>query len=170
MRSLCRGRSSTCAPSSSARSLHRGCGGHAVHNVRSYLIDCARPVSHRLLVFPTGNIDCTEPDRCSCSPLPDQPLQLLLEAGARLLQLVLAVPRDQLVQVARGVARRVHLRTRVTCHKRGLQVTALTADLVSGVECGEVDLELVVVLPVELHLLEPVAPHDLAREVARPEW
>ena len=43
-------------------------------------------------------------------------------------------------------------------------------DLVGGVECGEVDLELVVVLPVELHLLEPVAPHDLAREVARPEW
>ena len=116
MRSLCRGRSSTCAPSRSAGSLHRGCGGHAVHNVRSYLIDCARPVSHRLLVFPTGNIDCTKPGpgTAHCSPLPDQPLQLLLEAGARLLQLVLAVPRDQLVQVARGVARRVHLRTRVT--------------------------------------------------------
>ena len=56
-----------------------------------------------------------------------------------------------------------------TCAHVSLERVTHRTDLVGGVECGEVDLELVVVLPVELHLLEPVAPHDLAREVARPE-
>ena len=41
--------------------------------------------------------------------------------------------------------------------------------LVGGVEGGEVDLEPVVVLPVELHLFKPVAPQDLTGQVGRPE-
>ena len=41
--------------------------------------------------------------------------------------------------------------------------------LVGGVEGGEVDLEPVVVLPVELHLFEPVAPEDLTGQVGRPD-
>ena len=40
--------------------------------------------------------------------------------------------------------------------------------LIRGVEGREVDLEPVVVLPVELHLLEPVAPQDLTGEIGRP--
>ena len=41
--------------------------------------------------------------------------------------------------------------------------------LVGGVEGGEVDLELVVVLPVQLHLFKPVTPQDLTRQVGGPE-
>ena len=41
--------------------------------------------------------------------------------------------------------------------------------LVGGVEGGEVDLELVVVLAVEHHRLEPVAPQDLVWKVGGSE-
>ena len=61
---------------------------------------------------------------------------------------VLSLPGLQVVHVSRGVPGRVHL--------------------VRGVEGGEVDLEPVVVLPVQLHLLEPVTPQDLAGKVGRP--
>ena len=66
-----------------------------------------------------------------------------------LLELVLPVPDDELVHVPGGVPGRVHL--------------------VGRVERGEVDLKLVVVLPVELHLLKPVAPENLTRQIGSPE-
>ena len=67
----------------------------------------------------------------------------------RLLELVLPVPDDELVHVPGGVPGRVHL--------------------VGRVESGEVYLKLVVVLPVELHLLKPVAPENLTRQIGSPE-
>ena len=67
-----------------------------------------------------------------------------------LLELVLPVPDDELVHVPGGVPGRVHL--------------------VGRVKCGEVDLKLVVVLPVELHLLKPVAPENLTRQIGSPEY
>ena len=66
-----------------------------------------------------------------------------------LLELVLPVPDDELVHVPGGVPGRVNL--------------------VGRVECGEVDLKLVVVLPVELHLLESVTPEYLTRQIGSPE-
>ena len=68
---------------------------------------------------------------------------------SRLLELVLSVPDDELVHVPGGVPGRVHL--------------------VGRVERGEVDLKLVVILPVELHLLKPVAPENLTRQIGSPE-
>ena len=66
-----------------------------------------------------------------------------------LLELVLPVPDDELVHVPGGVPGRVHL--------------------VGRVERGEVDLKLVVVLPVELHLLESVTPEYLTRQIGSSE-
>ena len=66
-----------------------------------------------------------------------------------LLELVLPVPDDELVHVPGGVPGRVHL--------------------VGGVKCREVDFKLVVVLPVELHLLKSVAPEYLTRQIGSPE-
>ena len=67
----------------------------------------------------------------------------------RLLELVLPVPDHELVQVPGGVPGRVNL--------------------VGRVKRGEVDLKLVVVLPVELHLLKPVTPQNLTRQIGSPE-
>ena len=68
----------------------------------------------------------------------------------RLLELVLPVPNHELVQVPGGVPGRVHL--------------------VGRVKRGEVDLKLVVVLPVELHLFKPVTPENLTRQIGSPAF
>ena len=62
-----------------------------------------------------------------------------------LLELVLPVPGDQVVQVPGGVPGRIHL--------------------VGRVERRKVNLEFVVVLSVQLHLLKPVTPKYLTRKI-----
>ena len=66
----------------------------------------------------------------------------------RLLELVLPVPDHELVHVPGGVPGGVHL--------------------VGRMKRGEVDLKLVVVLPVELHLLKSVTPENLTRQIGCP--
>ena len=66
----------------------------------------------------------------------------------RLLELVLPVPDHQLVHVPGGVPGGVHL--------------------VGRMKRGEVDLKLVVILPVELHLLKSVTPENLTRQIGSP--
>ena len=66
----------------------------------------------------------------------------------RLLELVLPVSDHQLVHVPGGVPGGVHL--------------------VGRMKRGEVDLKLVVVLPVKLHLLKPVTPENLTRQIGSP--
>ena len=65
-----------------------------------------------------------------------------------LLDGVVPLPGLEVVQVPGGVAGGVHL--------------------IGRVERGEVDLELVIVLPVQLHLLKPVTPQYLTRQIGSP--
>ena len=61
---------------------------------------------------------------------------------------VVSLPGLEVVQVPGGVPGRVHL--------------------VGRVERGEVYLKLVVILPVELHLLKSVTPENLTRQIGCP--